>query len=155
MADHTNYNIHASYGGLAMEMVIDFIVMYFVMYTMIATLDHFYLNINNLYMTLMMVAPMTIIMLVGMRSMFPSQRANIIIGAIAALVFVASFTAMRTQAVVGNEEFLRSMIPHHSGAILMCEQASITDPDIVNLCGNIIKSQSDEIAQMKAILARY
>jgi len=47
------------------------------------------------------------------------------------------------------------MIPHHSGAILMCEQAAITDPEIVALCGDIVKAQRDEIAQMKAILARY
>jgi uncharacterized protein (DUF305 family) len=94
-------------------------------------------------------------MLVGMRSMFPSRRLNLAIGAAAALVFIASFAAMRTQAAVDDEEFLRSMIPHHSGAILMCEQASITDPEIVTLCGQIVKSQRDEIAQMEEILARY
>src|SRR5215217_3575474 len=140
MAEHAEHKMQAPYTGLAIEMAIDFIIMYLVMYTMIATLDHFYLNINNVYMTLMMVAPMTIIMLVGMRSMFPSPRANVAVGVIAALVFVASFAAMRTQAAVGNEEFLRSMIPHHSGAILMCEQSSITDAEIVALCGGIVKS---------------
>src|SRR5690348_13494638 len=62
-----------------------FIVMYFVMFTMIATLDHLYLNLNNVYMTLMMVAPMALIMLVAMRSMFTSPRLNWIIG-IAAVV---------------------------------------------------------------------
>ena len=155
MATHAEHRMHHSYKELAFEMAVDFVIMYFVMYTMIATLDHLYLNINNFYMTLMMVAPMTIVMLAGMPSMFPSRRANIGIGAVAALVFIVSFAAMRTQAAVGNEEFLRSMIPHHSGAILMCEQASITDPEIVALCGNILKSQSAEIAQMTAILARY
>ena len=46
------------------------------------------------------------------------------------------------------------MIPHHSGAILMCEQASITDPEIVKLCRDIVESQKKEIAQMEAILAK-
>jgi len=46
------------------------------------------------------------------------------------------------------------MIPHHSGAILMCEQASIRDPELKSLCGNIITSQKQEIDQMKAMLAR-
>jgi uncharacterized protein (DUF305 family) len=155
MANHAEHKSHAPYAALAIEMAIDFVIMYLVMYTMIATLDHFYWNINNVYMTLMMIAPMTIIMLLGMRSMFPSPRANIAIGVIAALVFVASLAAMRTQAGVGNKEFLRSMIPHHSGAILMCEQSSITDPEIIALCAGIVKSQSAEIAQMKQILARY
>ena len=67
---------------------------------------HFYLNLNNVYMTLMMVAPMTILMLVFMRSMYESRRLNWIIGAVAALVFIASFAAMRTQAAIGDMEFL-------------------------------------------------
>jgi uncharacterized protein (DUF305 family) len=46
------------------------------------------------------------------------------------------------------------MIPHHSGAILMCEQSPITDPEIVALCAHIVKSQMDEIRQMEKILAR-
>ena len=61
---------------------------------------------------------------------------------------------MRTQAAIGDKEFLRSMIPHHSGAILMCEQAAITDPEVVGLCKQIVESQRKEIAQMKAMLAR-
>lgn len=61
---------------------------------------------------------------------------------------------MRTQGLVGDRQFLRSMIPHHSGAILMCEQASIWDPELKLLCGNIITSQKQEIDQMKAMLAR-
>ena len=154
MENHAGHAMKGSYKGLALEMAIDFVIMYLVMYTMIATLDHFYLNINNIYMTLMMVAPMTIIMLVAMRSMYPSRRLNLSIGTGAALVFVASFAAMRTQAAVGNREFLRSMIPHHSGAILMCEQASISDPEIVALCGEIVRAQEAEIARMKVILQR-
>ncbi|HEV2555211.1 MAG TPA: DUF305 domain-containing protein [Bosea sp. (in: a-proteobacteria)] len=142
------------YRGLAVEIVLDFIVMYFVMYTMIATVAHFRFNLNNVYMTLMMVAPMTVIMLVSMRSMFPSRRINLAVGAAAILVFAVSFVGMRTQAGIGNAEFLRAMIPHHSGAILMCEQATLTDPEIKALCGDIVASQRKEIAQMEALLAR-
>ena len=155
MKDHEGHTVKRSYRLLGAEMAIDFVIMYLVMYTMIATLDHFYLNINNVYMTLMMVAPMTILMLVFMRSMYQSRRLNWLIGGGAALVFVASFAAMRTQAAVGDEEFLKSMIPHHSGAILMCEQSSITDPEIIALCREIVKAQREEIARMEDILARY
>lgn len=155
MQDHSAHSTHGSYKGLTIELAIDFVIMYFVMYTMIASLNHLYLNINNVYMTLMMVMPMAIVMLVAMRSMFPSKRVNmaIVVGAI--IVFVASFIAMRTQAAVGNEQFLRSMIPHHSGAILMCEQSAITDPELAALCEEIVKSQKAEIEQMQRILQRY
>jgi len=46
------------------------------------------------------------------------------------------------------------MIPHHSGAILMCEQANISDPEIISLCEQIVESQVEEINQMEAILGR-
>lgn len=155
MQHHAGQQSNGSYKELMIELAIDFVIMYLVMYTMIAVLSDFYLNINNVYMTLMMVAPMAVVMLVAMRSMFPSNRMNLAIIVGAVVVFAASFIAMRTQAAVGNEQFLRSMIPHHSGAILMCQQSKITDPEISALCDQIIGSQKKEIAQMKAILDRY
>ncbi len=143
-----------SYKHLAIELAIDFVIMYLVMYTMIATLDHFHLNLNNVYMTLMMVAPMAVVMLVAMRSMFKSRRLNLIVAALAVVGFAIGWYGMRTQAAIGNSEFLRAMIPHHSGAILMCGQAKITDPEIVTLCREIVEAQKREIAQMETILAR-
>lgn len=155
MQDHDRHRTGSSYKELSIELAIDFVIMYLVMYTMIASLDHLYLNINNIYMTLMMVAPMAVVMLIGMRSMFALGRVNMAIAAAAAIVFIASFFAMRTQAAVGDEQFLRSMIPHHSGAVLMCEQSTLTDPEVKALCRQIVKSQNEEIAQMQAILRRY
>jgi hypothetical protein len=143
-----------SYRRLGIELAIDFVVMYLVMYTMIATLGDFYPNLNNVYMTLMMVTPMAIVMLISMRSMFPSPRISLVIGAAAAVIFMGSFLGMRLQAGVGDAEFVRSMIPHHSGAILMCREAELTDPEILALCSGIVESQQREIDQMKAILER-
>lgn len=50
---------HLRLGG---ELAFDLAVMYLVMYTMIATLEHLRFKLNNLYMTLMMVTPMAIVM---------------------------------------------------------------------------------------------
>lgn len=47
------------------------------------------------------------------------------------------------------------MIPHHSSAILMGREASVTDPEIAKLCGEITCSQEAEIDEMRAILERY
>lgn len=152
---HSDKRTGAGYLRMGVEPTVDFIVMYLVMYTMIATLAHFHFNLNNIYMTLMMLAPMAAIMLVSMRAMFPSARANLAICAGAVVVFSLSFVGMRMQAGVGNAEFLRSMIPHHSGAILMCQRASLTDPDILALCRNIVASQEKEIAEMQQMLKRY
>lgn len=56
-----------SYLTRGLELAADFAAMFFVMYAMIATLDHLYLNTGNGYMTMMMVAPMALLMLVFMR----------------------------------------------------------------------------------------
>ncbi len=46
------------------------------------------------------------------------------------------------------------MIPHYSGAILMCREANITDPEIKTLCQTIMEVRQQEIDQMQAILNR-
>lgn len=145
---------HKPYRSFAVELLIDFATMYLVMFTMIATLNHFYFNLNNVYMTLMMVAPMAILMLVMMRSMYQDKRLNLIIGGAAVLVFAFSLYAMRTQAAIGDKELIRGMIPHHSGAILMCGQAKLTDPELIALCDDIVSAQEREIDQMQTILDR-
>ena len=130
------------------------IVMYFVMYTMIDSSAELYNNLNNVYMTLMMVTSMALFMLWMMPAMFPDRKTNIILNVVFAGTFLLSLFGMRTQALVGNDQFLRAMIPHHSGAILMCEKSAITDPEIKQLCEGILASQTAEIAQMKALLKR-
>jgi uncharacterized protein (DUF305 family) len=67
---------------------------------------------------------------------------------------VLLFTAIRQQTLVTDSQFLRSMIPHHSGAILMCGEAPLQDAEIRKLCESIIASQQQEIDQMNAILRR-
>jgi len=44
------------------------------------------------------------------------------------------------------------MIPHHAGAILMCEKAEPKGPEIKKLCAGIIASQQAKIEQMKDLL---
>jgi uncharacterized protein (DUF305 family) len=46
------------------------------------------------------------------------------------------------------------MIPHHAGAILMCEEAPIEGNEIKELCRKIIASQQAEIDQMKTFLSQ-
>ena len=142
------------YKKFALTLSINAVLMFFITYAMIDTVDHFYPNINRAYMSLMMVAPMAMVMLFVMRGMYQNAKLNAMLYAVFAGLFIVSFTLARTQTPVGNEQFLRSMIPHHSSAILMCQQSAITDREIIGLCGEIVKAQKEEIAQMKAILGR-
>ena len=142
------------YAIFAANLLISGIVMYFVMYTMIDSTAELYHNLNNVYMTMMMVTTMALLMLWMMPSMFPDRRTNIILNVLFGALFLSSLYGMRTQALVGDTQFLRAMIPHHSGAILMCEKSAITDPQIKQLCSGIVSGQKAEIAQMKALLER-
>ncbi|QJU60601.1 DUF305 domain-containing protein [Sphingomonas sp. AP4-R1] len=128
--------------------------MYLVMFVMIGGLDSVYNNLNMFYMTLMMVAPVVVLMILAMRHMFPSKAANIALIAASLIAFFGGFALIRTQTTIGDTEFLRSMIPHHSGAILMCREARLSDPEVIRLCKAIEQSQRQEIDEMKAILAR-
>lgn len=143
-----------AYASLTVQTIVSGIIMYLVMFVMIDSLDSFYNNLNMLYMTLMMVAPMVVLMIVAMWHMFPSKAANVTLLVASLVIFAGSFALIRTQTTIGDTAFLRSMIPHHSGAILMCREASLSDPEVVRLCGEIKESQRREIDEMKAILAR-
>lgn len=142
------------YLPFAMMMAAGTVIMFFVMYEMIDGWDDFKLNLNMFYMALTMAAPMAILELAFMRHMYPNRTLNLAIYALSALVLVGSFLAVRDQTAIGDKQFLASMIPHHSGAILMCREATITDAELKALCAGIIKSQQEEIDQMNRILDR-
>jgi uncharacterized protein (DUF305 family) len=152
--DHSASHRNDHYKMLAINLAASLVVMYVVMFSMIDTAGEFYNNLDMFYMALTMWAPMGILMLLTMGSMFPNKKLNLALHIAFAGILVLSFLGTRTQAAIGDEQFLRSMIPHHSGAILMCRQAAIADPEIVALCGRIQQSQRAEIEQMKRILER-
>jgi uncharacterized protein (DUF305 family) len=89
-----------------------------------------------------------------MGSMYGNKSLNLALYAGLAILFFASLFATRSQALVDNKQFVDSMIPHHSGAILMCREARLTDAELTKLCGEIVKAQRAEIRQMEAIAAR-
>ena len=74
-----------------------------------------------------------------------------------AAIVIASFGVMlwlvRSQDAVQDRSYMRSMIPHHSIAILTSERAQITDPRVRALADGIIEAQRREIAEMEALVA--
>jgi len=142
------------YMMFALNMLLSLVIMYFVMFSMIDGWSDFRNNLNMFYMALTMVAPMGIIMLATMRGMYPNKAINGVLYAALAILFVAALAGTRQQSVIGDKQFVASMVPHHSGAILMCREASLKDPELVKLCGQISSSQRSEIEQMNAIRAR-
>jgi uncharacterized protein (DUF305 family) len=130
-----------------------FVAMYFAMYAMADRLEHVYLNLSNVWMTGFMTAAMSVPMLLAMGTMLPTARAKAITWAGIAVLGAASWFLLRAEAGVGDRQFLRAMIPHHSAAIQMARESTITDPRVKKLVDEIIESQEREIAEMKAMLA--
>jgi uncharacterized protein (DUF305 family) len=97
---------------------------------------------------------MAIIEILLMGSMYPHKRVNLMIVAGAIILLAAAWFATRYQAGIGDEQFVKSMIPHHSGAILMCDGAKLQDAELQQLCSEITAGQQAEIDQMRAILER-
>ena len=100
-----------------------------------------------------MTAPMVIIELALMSVMYKNKKVNAVIIAFSGLALVACFALIRNQTAIGDSQFLRSMIPHHAGAILMCGQLRAENPTIKELCKNIVAGQEAEIQQMKSLLS--
>ena len=146
-------HMHA-YGRLAAMIILSFVAMYVLMYAMVDSFANVYSNVNQVYMAGLMAAPMALIELLVMAPMYKNKVANVAIIAGSVLTALALFTLIRQQALVGDTQFLRSMIPHHGGAVLMCGKAPINDAEIKKLCAAIIEGQQSEISQMKSMLDR-
>lgn len=141
------------YGHLALMAVLSFAAMYVLMYAMVDRLPNALPNINQAYMAALMTAPMVLIELVVMRAMYTRKALNLAVAAAAVLLGLGAWFGIREQAAVADRQFLRSMIPHHAAAILMCEEATLRDAKVEALCRTIVENQRREIDEMRALLA--
>jgi len=142
------------YRKFALMLALSFVIMYAVMYLNVNEADHIYLSMTRFYMTLLMICPMALVMLVAMRSMYKNKTVNTIIVVCSIAVFGLALAGVRTQTLVGDVQYMKGMIPHHSIAIMTSTRADIKDPEVKKLSQGIIEAQEREIAEMKRILAR-
>lgn len=143
-----------SYRNLVLMGTLHVPIMYFIMFSMVDTPKDVYQNLNTFYMALMMAAPMVALMPFMMREMYPDNKKNMMAVLVSIIVLLGAFLAIRFQTAIGDKQFIRSMIPHHSGAILMCDKAQIADSELSTLCSQISTGQRKEIQQMENILER-
>lgn len=154
-ADHRGGTKKGShYTRLAVMLALSFVAMYVLMYAMVDRFANVYPNFNQIYMAGLMTAAMVVIELLVMGGMYPNKRLNLVLIVAGVLALAAFWMFTRRQTAIDDRQFVKSMIPHHSGAILMCEQSDLSDPELQKLCGEIVKAQQEEIDQMKEILQR-
>jgi uncharacterized protein (DUF305 family) len=123
------------------------------MYAMVDSFANVYNNVNQIYMAGLMAAAMVLIELAVMGVMYPHRKLNAAVAVVSVIALLGCWAGIRAQGAVGDRQFLRSMIPHHASAILMCEKSAVRDAEIRALCQQIIASQAAEIRQMKEKLA--
>ncbi len=143
-----------NYKKFLLMMIISFIIMYAVMFLNVARIEHVYLSTTRFYMTLLMVAPMAVVMLLMMGKMYPNKKWNLAIIVTSIAVFAITLTFLRQQTFIEDRNYMKAMIPHHSSAILVSKNASLKDPEVKQLAEDIMKAQEKEIALMKNLLER-
>jgi hypothetical protein len=104
---------------------LSFVSMFVLMYAMVDRFENVFVNLNQVYMAGLMTAPMAVIEILLMWGMYKSTAANVIIVAVSVVALAACWMLIREQTAIADAQFLKSMIPHHAGAILMCEEAPV------------------------------
>ena len=143
-----------TYRKFIVMMIISFLIMYTVMFLNMDSITHYHTSVTRIYMAILMVAPMAVVMMLMMKKMYPDKKVNtgIILTGIA--IFILALAGLRTQTPIGDVQYMKAMIPHHSSAIMVSKHANIKDPEVKKLSESIIASQQLEIEEMKEIIQR-
>ena len=140
------------YGRLLAMVVTSTVVMYFFMYLNIYRWEDFKLSETRFFMSTLMFGTMLAIMLAFMLHMYKNKAVNTAIFAASFLLFLIGLYFMRSQVTVEDKSWMKSMIPHHSIAIMVSERADLTDPRVKKLAKEIIAAQEKEIAEMEYLI---
>ncbi len=144
----------SNYIKFAAMLATSFVIMYSVMFFNVDVLDHIMLSQTRTYMSILMIAPMAIVMLLYMWGMYENKKLNYLILAAALLVGAGTYHLLRQQTFVDDVAWMRAMIPHHSSAIMVSQKAHLKDPEAQRLAKDIIEAQEREIAEMKKMIDR-
>ncbi len=141
-----------SWGRFAAMIATSTVIMVFLMYQLIYSYDHALFSVNRLVASLVSGSVMTVVMLAFMWSMYKGKGTKIAVIISAALLGVILLFVNRSQALIGDVNFMRSMIPHHSIAINNARKARISDPRVRELANEIIRAQVLEIEAMNQLI---
>lgn len=146
------HGMSMSWSKFAAMIATSVVVMFGLMYQLIYSFDHAFFSVNRLVASIVMGCVMTVVMLAFMWSMYNGKGTKIAVLLVAGIVGVILFATNRSQALIDDTKFMKSMIPHHSIAINNARKASISDPRVRELADGIIESQVREIAEMKLLI---
>lgn len=140
---------HKSYGRLGAKFLLYVLCAYLLLFATVDTFGHAFPSNSHLYLALLLASPVLMLELLLTKSLYPNRDLNFLILTIAAGLLIGSFFFIRSQAGVDDTQLLKAMVPHHAAAVLMCQEATITDEQVKELCGNIIASHQAEVRWME------
>ena len=150
--EHQNQSMKMGWGRFAAMIAASTVIMFFLMYQLVYSPDHATFSLNRLLASLIMGGVMTALMLAFMWKMYQPQATKVAVLAGGLLVAGSLLALNRSQALIDDARFMKSMIPHHSIAINNSRKAQISDPRVRKLADEIIAGQVREIAEMKLLL---
>jgi hypothetical protein len=146
--DRSKMQQQEMYLRFAAMIVTGMVVMYWVMFVGSYAWSHIRFSQSRVYMALVMGGTMGLVMLGWMLNMYRNTKANIAVVAVSVSLIALGVTLDRSQATVGDVEFMQAMIPHHSLAITRAERFNSADVRVCELAVEISEAQRREIREM-------
>lgn len=140
------------WGRFGAMMTVSTVIMFFLMYQLVYSFDHALFSLTRLISSLVMGCVMTAVMLAFMWKMYRPTAAKAAVLAAAVVGGIVLLAVNRGQMLIGDVNFMKSMIPHHSIAINNARKADIRDPRVRYLADRITRDQVKEIAEMKMLI---
>ena len=144
--------MHMGWGRFAAMIATSTIIMFFLMYQLVYSWDHALFSLTRLVSSFVMGCVMIAVMLAFMWKMYQPQTAKVVVLGASVVGGLALLTINRDQSLIGDADFMKAMIPHHSIAINNARNADIRDPRVRYLADRITRDQVKEITEMKLLL---
>ena len=106
-----DHQMKMGWGMFAAMIATSAFIMFFLMYQLIYSLDHFFFSTNRMVAALIMGATMTVVMLGYMWSMYRGTGVKIAVLIGAVVIGLAFLAINRSQALIGDVRFMKAMIP--------------------------------------------
>lgn len=138
------------YVRFLLMIILMFITMYLLMYAMVGS----HSNVNQFQMTVLMTAPMVVIEIILMNELYRNKRLNRTIVVLSLVFTIGCWFLIREQTTIFEALFGNSETTPHSGASLVNHESADTNSEIEKLCGETVRTQAQEIQQLKDTLNR-